>query len=173
MTLAKEKILFDLEGKVANAETEKKLAIAEAVKFIEKQRDELMHQLKMQETEKLLLEKSLNEKHAIEIQKRENIIEYKDEQIALHKDMKMKLSTKMMGETLEQHCENEFNKLRATAFPKAYFEKDNDAKSGSKGDFIFREMDDAGNEILSIMFEMKNEAETTGNKKKMKTSSKS
>lgn len=166
LTLAKEKILFDLEGKVANAETEKKLAIAEAVKFIEKQRDELMHQLKMQETEKLLLEKSLNEKHAIEIQKRENIIEYKDEQIALHKDMKMKLSTKMMGETLEQHCENEFNKLRATAFPKAYFEKDNDAKSGSKGDFIFREMDDAGNEILSIMFEMKNEAETTGNKKK-------
>ncbi len=166
LTLAKEKILFDLEGKVANAETEKKLAIAEAVKFIEKQRDELMHQLKMQETEKLLLEKSLNEKHAIEIQKRENIIEYKDEQIALHKDMKMKLSTKMMGETLEQHCENEFNKLRATAFPKAYFEKDNDAKSGSKGDFIFKEMDDAGNEILSIMFEMKNEAETTGNKKK-------
>ena len=166
LTLAKEKILFDLEGKVANAETEKKLAIAEAVKSIEKQRDELMHQLKMQETEKLLLEKSLNEKHAIEIQKRENIIEYKDEQIALHKDMKMKLSTKMMGETLEQHCENEFNKLRATAFPKAYFEKDNDAKSGSKGDFIFREMDDAGNEILSIMFEMKNEAETTGNKKK-------
>ena len=166
LTLAKEKILFDLEGKVANAETEKKLAIAEAVKSIEKQRDELMHQLKMQETEKLLLEKSLNEKHAIEIQKRENIIEYKDEQIALHKDMKMKLSTKMMGETLEQHCENEFNKLRATAFPKAYFEKDNDAKSGSKGDFIFKEMDDAGNEILSIMFEMKNEAETTGNKKK-------
>lgn len=166
LTLAKEKILFDLEGKVSNAETEKKLAIAEAVKLIEKQRDELMHQLKMQETEKLLLEKSLNEKHAIEIQKRENIIEYKDEQIALHKDMKMKLSTKMMGETLEQHCENEFNKLRTTAFPKAYFEKDNDAKSGSKGDFIFREMDDAGNEILSIMFEMKNEAETTGNKKK-------
>ncbi len=166
LTLAKEKIMFDLEGKVSNAETEKKLAIAEAVRLIEKQRDELMHQLKMQETEKLLLEKSLNEKHAIEIQKRENIIEYKDEQIALHKDMKMKLSTKMMGETLEQHCENEFNKLRATAFPRAYFEKDNDAKSGSKGDFIFREMDDAGNEILSIMFEMKNEAETTGNKKK-------
>lgn len=166
LTLAKEKIMLDLEGKVSNAETEKKLAIAEAVRLIEKQRDELIHQLKMQETEKLLLEKSLNEKHAIEIQKRENIIEYKDEQIALHKDMKMKLSTKMMGETLEQHCENEFNKLRATAFPRAYFEKDNDAKSGSKGDFIFREMDDAGNEILSIMFEMKNEAETTGNKKK-------
>ncbi len=90
----------------------------------------------------------------------------KDEEIALRKDMKVKLSTKMIGETLEQHCEDEFNKLRATAFPKAYFEKDNDSKSGSKGDFIYKENDEDGNEIISIMFEMKNESDETATKKK-------
>jgi hypothetical protein len=90
----------------------------------------------------------------------------KDDEIALRKDMKLKLSTKMIGETLEQHCETEFNKLRATAFQKAYFEKDNDSKSGSKGDYIYRESDDSGNEIVSIMFEMKNEGDETPTKKK-------
>ncbi|MBF1148769.1 MAG: DUF2130 domain-containing protein, partial [Cloacibacterium normanense] len=91
---------------------------------------------------------------------------YKEEEIARVKDMKAKLSTKMIGETLEQHCETEFNKLRATAFQNAYFEKDNDARSGSKGDFIYKETDEAGNEIISIMFEMKNEGDETATKKK-------
>ena len=90
----------------------------------------------------------------------------KDEEIALRKDMKLKLSTKMVGETLEQHCETEFNKLRATAFQNAYFEKDNDSSGGSKGDFIYREIDEHGNEIVSIMFEMKNESDATASKKK-------
>ena len=90
----------------------------------------------------------------------------KDEEIALRKDMKLKLSTKMIGETLEQHCENEFNKLRATAFQEAYFEKDNDSRSGSKGDFIYRQSDETGNEIISIMFEMKNEGDETSAKKR-------
>lgn len=90
----------------------------------------------------------------------------KDEEIALRKDMKLKLSTKMVGETLEQHCETEFNKLRATAFQNAYFEKDNDSSGGSKGDFIYRESDEHGNEIISIMFEMKNESDATATKKK-------
>jgi len=88
----------------------------------------------------------------------------KDDEIALRKDMKLKLSTKMIGETLEQHCETEFNKLRATAFQDAYFEKDNDSKSGSKGDYIYRETDESGNEIISIMFEMKNEGDETATK---------
>ena len=96
----------------------------------------------------------------------ESALRLKDEQIAQYKDLKAKLSTKMVGETLEQHCENEFNKLRATAFRNAYFEKDNDARTGSKGDFIYRENDDDGNEIISIMFEMKNQNETTATKHK-------
>ena len=106
-------------------------------------------------------EKSLTEKFVTELKTKDDIIKMKDEEIALRKDMKLKLSTKMVGETLEQHCEIEFNKLRATAFQKAYFEKDNDSKSGSKGDFIYKEMDDLGNEIISIMFEMKNEGDET------------
>ena len=80
------------------------------------------------------------------------------------RDLKARLSTKMIGETLEQHCETEFNRIRATAFPKAYFEKDNDARNGSKGDYVFRDADDAGTEIVSIMFEMKNEADRTATK---------
>ncbi len=116
--------------------------------------------------EKQLLEKTLNEKYLEKIQDKDGIIKYKDEEIARIKDMKLKLSTKMLGETLEQHCEIEFNKLRATAFQKAYFEKDNDAKSGSKGDYIYRENDDDGNEIISIMFEMKNEGDETATKKR-------
>ena len=100
------------------------------------------------------------------MQNKDAIIKYEDDEIARTKDMKLKLSTKMLGETLEQHCEIEFNKLRATAFPKAYFEKDNDARTGSKGDFIYREFDDDGVEIISIMFEMKNESDETATKKR-------
>jgi len=162
----KENELLQLKAKIDNAEVEKKLALSEATKKIEKERDELANEVLRKETEKELLKKSLTEQYSAELQKRDAIIQYKDEEIALRKDMKLKLSTKMIGETLEQHCETEFNKLRATAFQKAYFEKDNDARGGSKGDFIYRENDDAGNEIISIMFEMKNEGDETATKKR-------
>ena len=158
--------LQQLKSKLDNAEVEKKLAVNEATKKIEKERDELANTLKNKDTEKQLLEKSLSEKYSAELKEKDAIIKHKDEEIALRKDMKLKLSTKMVGETLEQHCETEFNKLRATAFQRAYFEKDNDSKSGSKGDFIYREMDVAGNEIISIMFEMKNEGDETATKKR-------
>jgi hypothetical protein len=108
----------------------------------------------------------LNEKYTAEIKAKDEIIKIKDQEIDFRKDLKQKLSTKMLGETLEQHCEIEFNKLRATAFPKAYFEKDNDSKTGSKGDYIYKENDEFGNEIISIMFEMKNEGDETATKKK-------
>lgn len=155
-----------MKAKLDNAELEKKLSVTEAIQKIEKQRDDLANNLNNKEIEKQLLEKSLNEKFAIELKTKDDIIKLKDEEITFRKDMKLKLSTKMIGETLEQHCENEFNKLRATAFQNAYFEKDNDSKSGSKGDFIYRETDDMGNEIISIMFEMKNEGDETATKKK-------
>jgi len=151
---------------LSNAELEKKLAVTEATQKIEKERNDLLNDVKNKETEKQLLEKSLKEQFAAELQNKDAIIKYKDDEIARVKDMKLKLSTKMLGETLEQHCEIEFNKLRPTAFQNAYFEKDNDASSGSKGDFIYREMDNNGNEIISIMFEMKNEADQTATKKK-------
>jgi hypothetical protein len=140
--------------------------MSEATKQVEKQRDELASAVQMKETEKELLKNSLTEKYQNKLNEKDAIIKHKDEEIALRKDMKLKLSTKMIGETLEQHCETEFNKLRATAFQKAYFEKDNNSKSGSKGDFIYRETDDAGNEIISIMFEMKNEGDETATKKR-------
>ena len=162
----KEKELSQLKSKIDNAETEKKLAITEATKEIEKERNDLANEVKLKENEKELLKKSLAEQYVSELKEKDTIIRLKDEEIALRKDMKLKLSTKMIGETLEQHCETEFNKLRATAFQKAYFEKDNDSKSGSKGDFIYRENDEAGNEIISIMFEMKNEADETATKKR-------
>lgn len=162
----KEAELAEMKTKIQNAELEKKLSITEAIKAIEKERDALANDLKNKETEQQLLEKSLNEKHLNELKTKDDIIKMKDEEIALRKDMKMRLSTKMVGETLEQHCEIEFNKLRATAFQKAYFEKDNDSRSGSKGDYIYRELDEAGNEIISIMFEMKNEGDETATKKK-------
>ena len=155
-----------LSASVALAETEKKLAIAEHVRSIEKERDNLVNELKNKEMEKQLIEKSLIEKHNHELRAKDELIKMKDEEIEMRKDLKQKLSTKMLGETLEKHCEIEFNKLRATAFPTAYFEKDNDARSGSKGDYIFREVDASGNEVISIMFEMKNENEETTSKKK-------
>lgn len=162
----KETELLQLKSKIDNAEVEKKLAINEATQKAEKERDNLANDLKIKDTEKQLLEKSLSEKYSAELKEKDAIIKHKDEEIALRKDMKLKLSTKMVGETLEQHCETEFNKLRATAFQKAYFEKDNDSKSGSKGDFIYRETDEGGNEIISIMFEMKNEGDETATKKR-------
>ncbi|MBK7110713.1 MAG: DUF2130 domain-containing protein [Chitinophagales bacterium] len=162
----KESEIAEMKSKIASAEIEKKLSVSEAVNKIEKDRDALLNKLENKETEKQLLEKSLNEKYSAELRTKDDIIKLKDEEIALRKDMKQKLSTKMLGETLEQHCETEFNKLRASAFQKAYFEKDNDARSGSKGDYIYRESDEAGNEIISIMFEMKNEGDETATKKR-------
>jgi hypothetical protein len=158
--------LSELQAKLQSIEVEKKLAVTEAVNKIEKERDELAGELKSKDTEKQLLETTLKERYAADLKTKEDIIKMKDEEIALRKDMKVKLSTKMVGETLEQHCETEFNKLRATGFQNAYFEKDNDAKTGSKGDYIYRETDAAGNEIISIMFEMKNEGDETATKKK-------
>lgn len=162
----RESELLQLKAKMDNAEVVKELAVSEATKKIEKERDELSHAIQMKETEKELLQRSLTEQFTSELKEKDAIIKHKDEEIALRKEMKAKLSTKMIGETLEQHCETAFNQLRATAFQKAYFEKDNDSKSGSKGDFIYRENDDAGNEIISIMFEMKNEGDETATKKR-------
>lgn len=162
----KEAEIAQLKAKIENVEVEKKLAVAQAVQKIEKQRDELANDVRTKELEKKNLESTLTQNFSTQLQNKDAIIKYKDEEIARVKDMKLKLSTKMLGESLEQHCDIEFNKLRATAFQKAYFEKDNDARSGSKGDYIYRETDDAGNEIISIMFEMKNEAEETATKKR-------
>ena len=162
----KEAKIAEMKAKIQSAEVEKKLTVTEAIKEIEKERDNLANELKNKETEKQLLEKSLKEKYSAELKTKDDIIKMKDEEIALRKDMKLKLSTKMIGETLEQHCEAEFNKLRATGFKNAYFEKDNDARTGSKGDFIYRETDEDDNEIISIMFEMKNEGDETATKKR-------
>lgn len=158
--------IAELKSKIDKADVEKKLSVTEAVRKVEKERDDLAGELKSKETEKQLLQKSLQEKHAAELKTKDDIIKMKDEEITLRKDLKLKLSTKMVGETLEQHCEIEFNKLRATAFQRAYFEKDNDSTSGSKGDYIYRENDESGNEIISIMFDMKNEGDDTTNKKR-------
>ena len=165
--------LTKLKAKIDNIEVEKTLAVNVAVQKVEKERDNLSNDLKTlandlktKELEKQNLESSLKQQYSTELQNKDVIIKYKEDEIARVRDMKLKLSTKMVGETLEQHCEIEFNKLRATAFQKAYFEKDNDSKSGSKGDFIYRETDDKGNEIISIMFEMKNEGAETLTKKK-------
>lgn len=147
-----------LQSLLQTAETEAKLAITEAVNRVEKEREQLANELKTKDTEQQLLASSLKDKYESELKS-------KDEMIMYYKDMKAKLSTKMVGETLEQHCEYEFNRLRATAFPNAYFEKDNDASSGSKGDYIYRETDENGTEIISIMFEMKNEGDETATKK--------
>lgn len=162
----KEAELQQLKSHLSQSALETKLLVTEATQRVEKERDELANALKTKEIEKALLEKSLEEKFQSQLRTKDDIIKLKDEEIALRKDLKSKLSTKMLGETLEQHCENEFNKIRATAFPNAYFEKDNDARSGSKGDFIYREHDADGNEIISIMFEMKNQNDETATKKR-------
>lgn len=162
----KEAELARIKAKLENAELEKKLSITEAVQKIERERDAFANEVKTKELEKQNLESTLKQQFASELKGKEEIIKYKDDEIARVKDLKAKLSTKMIGETLEQHCELEFNKLRPIAFPKAYFEKDNDAKTGSKGDYIYKENDEHGNEIISIMFEMKNESDTTTTKKR-------
>lgn len=164
--LAKETEIAEMKAKIQSAELDKRITVSEAVKIIEKERDMLANDLKNKDIEKQLHEKSLNEKFIAELKTKDDIIRLKDEEIALRKDMKLKLSTKMIGETLEQHCETEFNKLRTTGFQNAYFEKDNDSRSGSKGDFIYREYDESKNEIISIMFEMKNEGDETASKKR-------
>ena len=155
----KDSQIQDLKAKLDAIALAQKLAISEAVNDVEKERDALKNGLERSELEKQLATNALKEKYETQIKDRDDAIERL-------RDMKARLSTKMVGETLEQHCETEFNRLRATAFPKAYFEKDNDAKSGSKGDYIFRDMDDARTEIVSIMFEMKNENDGTATKKK-------
>lgn len=162
----KEAEISDMKSKIQNAEIEKKFTVGEAIRAIEKERDNLASDLKIKETETQLLEKSIREQFTNQLSVKDELIKLKDEDIARLKDYKQKLSTKMIGETLEQHCEAEFNKLRATAFQNAYFEKDNDSRSGNKGDFIYRETDEVGTEIISIMFEMKNENDDTATKKR-------
>ena len=154
---AKDAEIQGLKAQLDSIAMAQKLAITEAVGPIAKERDELKSGLERAALEKQLAEKSLKDKYETQIKDRDDAIERL-------RDMKARLSTKMVGETLEQHCETEFNRIRATAFPRAYFEKDNDARSGSKGDYIFRDLDDAGTEIVSIMFEMKNESDRTATK---------
>jgi hypothetical protein len=148
-----------LKAKLDATGVVQKLAITEAVGVVEKERDALKNGLARAELEKQLAEKSLKDKYETQIKDRDDAIERL-------RDMKARLSTKMVGETLEQHCETEFNRIRATAFPRAYFEKDNDARTGSKGDYIFRDSDEAGTEIVSVMFERKNENDRTSTKNK-------
>ena len=163
---ARNQQIIELQAKLAASETEKQLAVAKAV---EKKNEELSKreseiaklngELAIQEAESRVSEKSLKEQY-------ENQLKMKDEQIEYYKDFKARQSTKMIGESLEQHCLTQFNTLRMTAFPNAYFEKDNDARTGSKGDFIYRECGEDGTEFISIMFEMKNEADATATKHK-------
>lgn len=148
-----------LKSQLEAAEVARRLAVTEAVTVVARERDELKNDLNLVVVQKQLEENAVKEQYALQLRDR-------DGEIARLRDMKARLSTKMVGETLEQHCETEFNRIRATAFPRAYFEKDNDARSGSKGDFIFRDLDEAGNEIVSIMFEMKNESDETATKKR-------
>ncbi len=168
---AEEKLASALQQAVVNKDSEiqslkaqvealavaQKLALSEAVHAVEKERDALQGHLARTELEKQLAEKSLKDKYETQLKDRDDAIERL-------RDMKARLSTKMVGETLEQHCETEFNRIRATAFAHAYFEKDNDARTGSKGDYIFRDFDAEGTEIVSIMFEMKNESDRTATK---------
>lgn len=156
-----------LESQTQQFKAEKELAVSEARAAAERQRDELAAQVKLQEAQAAQERAALREKMTNELAAKDELIKYKDEEIARVKEMKARLSTKMVGESLERHCETEFNKIRATAFPHAYFEKDNDVVDGTKGDFVFREIDPAtGEEVVSIMFEMKNENDETRTKHK-------
>ena len=155
----RDKIIAQLKAKIDANEMKEELAINKAVNDIEKERDKLKNNLNEVQLKSELAENSLKDKYETQIKDRDDAIERL-------KDMKARLSTKMIGETLEIHCETEFNRIRSTAFPNAYFEKDNDARSGSKGDYIFKDEDIEGTEIVSIMFEMKNESDTTATKKK-------
>lgn len=156
-----------LESQTQQFRAEKELAVSEARAVAERLRDELAAQVKLQEARAAQEQAALREKMTNELAAKDELIKYKDEEIARVKEMKARLSTKMVGESLERHCETEFNKIRATAFPHAYFEKDNDVVDGTKGDFVFRETDPAtGEEVVSIMFEMKNENDETRTKHK-------
>jgi len=156
---AKDSEIQGLTAKIEAAEVKQRLAITEVVTSIEKQCDELRNNLERAELEKQLSERSLKDKYETQLKDRDDAIERL-------RDMKTRLSSKMIGETLEQHCETEFNRIRATAFPRAYFEKDSDIQAGSKGDYIFRDTDGEGIEIVSIMFEMKNKGSQTASKNK-------
>ncbi len=156
---AKDKEIQKLEAQLATTQVEQKVAMNGAVSAVEKERDELKSSLERAELQQQLEQRLLKDKYETQIKDRDDAIERL-------RDMKARLSTKMVGETLEQHCETEFNRIRSTAFPMAYFEKDNDARTGSKGDYIFRDSDESGTEIVSIMFEMKNENDSTATKKK-------
>lgn len=162
----RDQIISELKAQLNSSDTVRKLAVEEAVKTKEAEISQkvieiasLKGELLNKDAENQLKEKSIQEKY-------ESQLKLKDEQIEYYKDFKLRLSTKMIGESLEQHCLNQFNTLRMSAFPNAYFEKDNDASSGSKGDFIFRECAEDGTELISIMFEMKNESDTTATKHK-------
>jgi hypothetical protein len=148
-----------LQAKLAASDTARQLAVNEAVSVVAQERDALKNDLSLITVKNQLEEKAIKEQYALQLRDREGEIERL-------RDMKARLSTKMVGETLEQHCEIEFNRIRAAAFQRAHFEKDNDARTGSKGDYIFREMDESGVEIVSIMFEMKNESDETATKKR-------
>ena len=162
----KDDAIKSLEAKLDKIDTQKQLELSNAVREVEKAKDQLENDLKSKDLEKELLEKSLTEKFNDKLNHKDETLKLKEDEIERLKDFKQKLSTKMIGETLEQHCETEFNKLRATAFQNAYFEKDNDHSGGTKGDYVFKEKDMNGNEIVSIMFEMKNEGDETATKKK-------
>jgi len=161
----KDSEISEMKSQINSAKIEKERAVSTALKIIEKERDGLVNDLKLKESENQLHEKALQEQFTNKLSTKDETIKNRNEEISRLKDFKQKLSTKMVGESLEQHCEIEFNKLRATAFPNAYFEKDNDSSGGTKGDYIYREQDEDGNEIISIMFEMKNENDETATKK--------
>lgn len=162
----KDREIADAKALLKEAEMTRKLQVSEAVQAVERERDELKHKLQSKDTEAELIEKRLQHDLAVQLAAKDEIIKSREEELIRQRDLKQKLSTKMLGETLEQHCQIEFEKLRSTAFRNAVFEKDNDASTGSKGDFIFKEEDENKNEIVSIMFEMKNEADETKTKKR-------
>ena len=161
-----EKKIQELELKLNAADTQKKLDLAKALKVVEDEKNRLRAELEKAELAKELEKQSIEDRYKTKLLAKDDLLRMKDEEVQRYKDFKQSQSTKMIGESLEQHCENEFNKLRATAFPTAYFEKDNDSRGGTKGDYIYRETDEAGNEIISIMFEMKNENDETATKKR-------
>ena len=162
----KETLIRQLESKVENSDMVKTLELSNAVNSVEKERDQLKNDLILKDSQRETLEKSLKHRFTNDLIAKDELLKMKDGEIARLKDFKQKQSTKLLGESLEQHCEMEFNKLRATGFQTAYFEKDNDASGGTKGDYIYKETDTDGNEVISIMFEMKNENDQTASKKK-------
>jgi hypothetical protein len=161
-----EKEIERMRAMLEISETQKALEITNALKNMEKEKNEFENQLKLTKIENQLLERNLEEKYKNKLLAKEELIRNKEEEIERLKDFKQKLSTKMLGQSLENHCENAFNQLRSTAFKNAIFEKDNQVANGTKGDFIYREKDQDGVEFISIMFEMKNENEATATKKK-------